>query len=150
MYYFLVNATGGSGKTKGIWEDVKKVLAERGAVPFQHPDDGILREMFRPVEGQMLQEVGQAPLPLLLIQGAGLDEQPIHGLALGIRIGKDIISKSVLQLPHTQGVPLGKRFLPRWESQRGKKQNKSQNTFQRNGDYSKLYITSALPATQVT
>ena len=30
MYYFLVNATGGSGKTKGIWEDVKKVLAERG------------------------------------------------------------------------------------------------------------------------
>ena len=104
-----------------------QVRAEGSAVALQHPDDAVVREVLRPVEGHVLQEMRKAPLALLLIERARLHEKPVHRLPFRIGVLEDIIGQAVSQGPHAEGVPLRKRFLPRGERQGGTKKKEGQD-----------------------
>ena len=97
---------------------------------LQDPDYGIFREVLRAVEGKMLQEVRQPPLPVFLIEGTRLHEKPVHSLPLRIAVGKDIISETVLEGAHTQRIPLRQRLLPRRQSDGREEQDDGKEAFQ--------------------
>ena len=104
-----------------------QIRAESRPVALQHPYDAVIRKMLRAVEGHMLQEMRQAPLAFFLVEGPRLHEKPVHRLAFRIGVLEDIIGEAVIQAAHPEGVPPGKRLLPRREQQGGSEKEKGKD-----------------------
>src|SRR5690606_18298312 len=57
----------------------------------------LLREVLRPVERHVLDEVGQTALVLVFENGAGVDDQPQLGALRGLAVHADVVAKAVGQ-----------------------------------------------------
>ena len=78
MYYFLVNDSGGSGKTKKIWQDVKNVLESRGIgfKAFKTESDEHVREL----SGKISSLKDDDDIRIVILGGDGTINNVLNGI----------------------------------------------------------------------
>ena len=74
-----------------------EILAELGSLRLQETDDAVAGEVAGAVEGQVLQEVGQSLLVVALVNGTGLDKQPIDGLSTRVLVRVHVVGQPVVE-----------------------------------------------------
>ncbi len=79
MYYFLVNLTGGSGKTKAVWQQLTRVLEERDVSykAFKTRGDEHVREL----AGKISQIADDDDIRVIVVGGDGTVNNVLNGIS---------------------------------------------------------------------